>query len=221
MKKTNKLLSVAAMMVLFTVGSSVEAQVADLSQCPLQAFRDADGDEYGDQTETICLRISGGMGVVLAVDGYVLDDDSANNDCDDAKAAVHPGVVETANAIDDNCDGQVDEGIRVTATPKALPPVAKKVVKRMPENTDARCMDRIDNDGDGKRDRDDPDCYISVVREVKNLGGEKAFSGKVMTHLIECRYYTFEYEECACEVWVGYEYPDTRCDTLKRYKVDD
>ncbi|MFH0729306.1 MAG: putative metal-binding motif-containing protein, partial [Pseudomonadota bacterium] len=33
-------------------------------------------------------------------------------DCDDAKAAVHPGAVETCNGIDDNCNGQVDEGCR-------------------------------------------------------------------------------------------------------------
>lgn len=31
-------------------------------------------------------------------------------DCNDADASVHPGVAEVCNALDDNCDGQVDEG---------------------------------------------------------------------------------------------------------------
>ena len=40
------------------------------------------------------------------------DGDGAKScvDCDDANAATHPGATETCNEIDDNCDGQVDEG---------------------------------------------------------------------------------------------------------------
>jgi len=32
-------------------------------------------------------------------------------DCDDANGDVHPGVPETCNDIDDNCDGHIDEGV--------------------------------------------------------------------------------------------------------------
>lgn len=40
------------------------------------------------------------------------DGDGANScdDCDDANAATKPGATETCNEVDDNCDGQVDEG---------------------------------------------------------------------------------------------------------------
>ncbi|WP_170228821.1 choice-of-anchor L domain-containing protein [Polyangium fumosum] len=40
------------------------------------------------------------------------DGDGANScvDCDDANPAVHPGAAETCNEVDDDCDGEVDEG---------------------------------------------------------------------------------------------------------------
>jgi hypothetical protein len=61
--------------------------------------RDADGDGYGDPANSI--RNCG------APHGYV------NNalDCNDANAAVNPAEAELCgNGIDDNCNGQVDEG---------------------------------------------------------------------------------------------------------------
>ncbi|MFZ5445341.1 MAG: putative metal-binding motif-containing protein, partial [Myxococcota bacterium] len=34
-----------------------------------------------------------------------------NTDCNDANTAVHPGTAELCNSIDDNCDGQIDNGV--------------------------------------------------------------------------------------------------------------
>lgn len=36
------------------------------------------------------------------------------NDCDDSNNAVHPGANEVCNNVDDNCDGQIDEGVQTT-----------------------------------------------------------------------------------------------------------
>lgn len=62
-------------------------------------YADADGDGYGDAASTI-------LGC-FPPDGYVEN----STDCNDADAAVNPGASEICNGMDDNCDGNIDEGI--------------------------------------------------------------------------------------------------------------
>ncbi|MFI5172554.1 MAG: MopE-related protein [Chitinophagales bacterium] len=64
-------------------------------------YADADGDGFGDAGTT-----------VIACEppaGYVAD----FSDCNDADNAVIPGGSEICNAIDDNCDGNIDEGVLI------------------------------------------------------------------------------------------------------------
>jgi hypothetical protein len=64
-------------------------------------YQDADGDGYAGSATVWSLDLScddAGEG-------------TSPEDCDDASVSVHPGAAEACNAIDDNCDGEVDEGL--------------------------------------------------------------------------------------------------------------
>jgi uncharacterized protein YjdB len=71
-------------------------------------YVDADADGYSPNasSETLCYGANTPSGYSAATLGV---------DCDDAIAAVNPGHVEVLyNGVDDNCDGQLDEGFQLT-----------------------------------------------------------------------------------------------------------
>jgi hypothetical protein len=63
-------------------------------------YHDADGDGYGEPTP------------ILACDAPP-DGVTDGTDCDDGDASVNPGAVEVGNGVDDDCDGQIDDGVVV------------------------------------------------------------------------------------------------------------
>ncbi len=62
-------------------------------------YADTDGDTYGDANADSL--------ACTAPVGYVTD----NTDCIDASADQNPGETEACNSFDDDCDGQIDEGV--------------------------------------------------------------------------------------------------------------
>ncbi|MGB4928603.1 MAG: putative metal-binding motif-containing protein, partial [Chitinophagales bacterium] len=62
-------------------------------------YADADGDTYGDAGSTTM--------ACSMPEGYVED----ATDCNDVDAAINPAATEVCNGVDDNCDGNIDEGL--------------------------------------------------------------------------------------------------------------
>lgn len=69
-------------------------------------FADLDGDGFGDGNTSVasCFPLT----------GFVQN----NQDCDDTRSTIKPGVLEIKDGIDNNCDGRIDEGF---STPTMLP----------------------------------------------------------------------------------------------------
>ncbi len=61
-------------------------------------YYDADKDGYGDHTKW--------LDACFEPEGYV----KLDGDCEDDNSHVHPGVKEVCDGVDNNCDGQIDEG---------------------------------------------------------------------------------------------------------------
>lgn len=82
------------------IDDNCNGQVDDLTL--LTFYLDADGDGFGDITQVVT--------DYSQPSGYV----SVAGDCNDASAAIHPGVNEICNGVDDNCSGSIDEGVKIT-----------------------------------------------------------------------------------------------------------
>jgi len=70
-----------------------------------------DGDPY--TTNDVCT----GTGFCAGTFVNDADGDGFNlyqGDCDDTNAAIHPGAAELCDGLDNNCDGQIDEGFPIT-----------------------------------------------------------------------------------------------------------
>jgi hypothetical protein len=71
-------------------------------------YRDADGDLYVDPTKPLELHCIQGSYAIPS--GYAI---MGGIDCDDTNVNIHPNAEELCgNGIDDNCNGQIDEGIQ-------------------------------------------------------------------------------------------------------------
>jgi hypothetical protein len=67
-------------------------------------YEDWDEDGYGNPNNMVaaCMQPA----------GYVINKTDCNDDPNAGGAAIHPGATEICNGIDDDCDGQVDEGVQ-------------------------------------------------------------------------------------------------------------
>lgn len=135
------------------------------SDCTWQVtrcYQDSDGDGYGDPDNYQDLN--------SCESGWVVD----NTDCDDSDASVNPDATEVCDGLDNNCDGQIDEGFSEeecgyvcegmgydynAARGNDLRCCGNNEGEGSPyESVEVSCSDGNDNDCDGLLDDADPDC---------------------------------------------------------------
>ncbi len=89
--------------------TQIDCDDNDLAVFMLQTwYEDLDGDNY--TTGIIASSCSRPNGFKLA--GELVN--TTDIDCNDTDASINPSVTETCNGLDDNCDGQTDEGVQST-----------------------------------------------------------------------------------------------------------
>src|SRR4051812_29645877 len=67
-------------------------------------YTDGDGDGHGDASKKVQACVASGATV------------ASSDDCDDGKAAVHPGATEVCDKLDNDCNGKTDEDLHVFST---------------------------------------------------------------------------------------------------------
>jgi len=70
----------------------------------IKYYEDLDGDGYGNPNNFI------GTCSTVPPAGYV----ALGTDCDDYDSTINPGAIEVCDGIDNNCDGDIDEGVSFT-----------------------------------------------------------------------------------------------------------
>lgn len=94
----NAVINPLANEVCDSIDNNCDGQVDEGTTGSLTWYLDVDGDNFGDQSTTITS--------CALPQGYTLN----AGDCDDFNPNVNPAEVEYCDGIDNNCDGQVDEG---------------------------------------------------------------------------------------------------------------
>ena len=89
--------SLTSLLVLLACGGEPPLECSEASQ--IMVYTDNDGDGHGTGKASAACAVGEGFALL-------------NDDCDDDNANVHPELLESCDGIDNNCDDEIDEGLR-------------------------------------------------------------------------------------------------------------
>jgi len=75
------------------------------------------GETSSGENHIFITHYSGGSSTCTESDGdgyYAESGCGTQTDCNDGNSAIHPGAIETCDGLDNNCNGQIDEGVKNT-----------------------------------------------------------------------------------------------------------
>jgi hypothetical protein len=101
MRKLLLLLLPPAAVIVGCTGTKPAGDDTAAEECEGLVYADADGDGYGDDATEAAGCVA---------DGLV----EQGGDCDDGDPGINPGATELCDDVDNNCDGAIDEGAKLT-----------------------------------------------------------------------------------------------------------
>ncbi|MEW6430412.1 MAG: hypothetical protein AB1730_02785 [Myxococcota bacterium] len=126
----------------------------------------SDGDCGGDGY--VCTARSGGAGACCLPSGGEVCGDGKDNDCDGLVDGADTWPQEVCNELDDDCDGQIDEGFDLLGDPNNCGTCGRLCDARQVcvagacvTPGEANCDNGVDDDTNGKTDCADPGCNLS------------------------------------------------------------
>jgi hypothetical protein len=153
-------------------------------------YADSDGDGFGD--------VSNILSACAQPAGYLAD----FSDCDDSQSSIYPGATEVCDGVDQNCDGNIDEGLESVwyadadgdgfGDPSNVLTACTQVSGYLSDSSDCddtradifpgalEVCDGVDNDCDGEVDSD------AVDSSVWYLDSDADGFGDINTSLIAC-----------------------------------
>lgn len=151
----------AAVVVGLVLGAACSVRFTDDVRYTCGSDADCGGDGY------TCTALPGGAGACCLETGEEICGDERDNDCDGLLDGQDTWPAESCNQVDDDCDGEIDEGFDLNSDPRHCGRCGQACTASQTcmggacvTRGEANCNDGLDDDMNGQSDCADPSCNL-------------------------------------------------------------